>query len=523
MYRLSKRSSTYYFNAHIPVDLLLHFDSSKISKSLKTSDKHEALRLAAIMNADLEQKFAKLRTGLAPSVDKAHCSVPLLTREDVTAICGRWETAMLEVDDREREGGFEYGEIGETFEERIDRLSEYEQAIRHALGRGQKDFSASALQDWLRLNKIDITESDPLYPGLQIEFLKFAARAAGKQLERAQGVEHVTPIAPIIQRSKISSSHHLSDLLDKWKAIDDTRPVGTILDYEQAAKSLTAFLHNKPATQIMTENIEDWLGSLNLHYRTLEKKLGIIRTLYNTGITARMLKENPAHGIKIKKPSRVTEAPRTPYSHEELNVIFSSPIYTQGFRMEGGGGEAAAWLPLLALLTGARLEELAQLRVEDIKNHPEHGPYLSITVAAGRIKNEGSIRDVPIHSELIRAGFLREVERLKAAGQVRVFPLVDSKGKKGVLSAAWSKWWGRWNDKLGITDSHKVFHGFRHGFVDACTEAEIQEVVRFSITGHVGKMDDGRKYGTGIPLGIKLKAVRKVRYPGVVIPVVLPE
>ena len=33
---------------------------------------------------------------------------------------------------------------------------------------------------------------------------------------------------------------------------------------------------------------------------------------------------------------------------------------------KGGAGEAAYWLPLLALFTGARLEELAQLRVSDL-------------------------------------------------------------------------------------------------------------------------------------------------------------
>ena len=35
-------------------------------------------------------------------------------------------------------------------------------------------------------------------------------------------------------------------------------------------------------------------------------------------------------------------------------MIFNTPVFTKGERPEGGQGNAAFWLPLLALFTGAR-------------------------------------------------------------------------------------------------------------------------------------------------------------------------
>lgn len=67
-----------------------------------------------------------------------------------------------------------------------------------------------------------------------------------------------------------------------------------------------------------------------------------------------------------------------------MRAIFASPLYTGArgakARPEPGGFlafDACHWLPLLGHLTGARLEELAQLRPEDVM--PEPVPHLVLT------------------------------------------------------------------------------------------------------------------------------------------------
>jgi len=69
--------------------------------------------------------------------------------------------------------------------------------------------------------------------------------------------------------------------------------------------------------------------------------------------------------MKIEAP-KVEAERRLAYDLEDLKVIFGCPVFTQGLRPRAGGGEAAKWLPLLALFTGARMEELGQLLVADV-------------------------------------------------------------------------------------------------------------------------------------------------------------
>lgn len=76
------------------------------------------------------------------------------------------------------------------------------------------------------------------------------------------------------------------------------------------------------------------------------------------------------------------------------------------------------WLMPLGLFTGARLNELCQLRAHDVIQDI-HGIDLIIINANGfnkSLKNEQSAREIPICSKLIQMGFLDFVEERRQAG-----------------------------------------------------------------------------------------------------------
>ena len=180
-------------------------------------------------------------------------------------------------------------------------------------------------------------------------------------------------------------------------------------------------------------------------------------------------------------------------------------------------------MPLLALFTGARLEELGQLRVDDVRE--ENGCwYFNITDLGEnqQVKTATSRRRVPVHSQLIRAGLLLYWQDLRGRGEARLFPDLNS-GIKGKVTASWSKWWGRYlRNVIGITDKRLVFHSFRHTFKDACRDAAIDEAIHDALTGHAGG-GVGRKYGGRYPLVPLNQAMEKLDYKGLSVPVVMAD
>jgi integrase len=239
--------------------------------------------------------------------------------------------------------------------------------------------------------------------------------------------------------------------------------------------------------------------------------------------------KNPAVGMK--PPGWKRTHSRLPFSSTELQRIFSAPIFI--------GCESAAkwwepgkvvaederyWIPLLGWYSGARPAELGQLLVSDIKHHGSItyfeintiNPHSDDPEDAKRVKTWSSERVIVVHPDLIRFGFLDYVERIRRAGHKHLFPgLVNEKGE--VQTDAFSKWFARFLERLGITDRRKVFYSFRHGFEDALRDAERDAEMRNVIMGHADKATRAR-YGRGHLISEVHKAVRRIKFEGVDLP-----
>jgi integrase len=250
---------------------------------------------------------------------------------------------------------------------------------------------------------------------------------------------------------------------------------------------------------------------------TARKNIGALSALLQMAADDELVPTNVARGVKPRGAKVKTEA-RLPYDANDLQRILAGPVHANGERPQGGAGEAAFWLPLLALWTGARLEELGQLRPEDVR-HAEGGIlYLEITDRGEgtSVKTASSRRRVPIHDELIRLGFLDYVCQCRTAGHDRLFPELRRSGH-GRWTPAWSQWWGRYCRRvLKLTDNRKVFHSFRHSFKDACRACGITEEIHDALTGHSGGGGVGRGYGARqFPLGPLVEAMKRLRYVGI--------
>ncbi|MBB4261400.1 MULTISPECIES: site-specific integrase [unclassified Bradyrhizobium] len=201
----------------------------------------------------------------------------------------------------------------------------------------------------------------------------------------------------------------------------------------------------------------------------------------------------------------------------DLKTIFASPVYANNDRPTGGGGEAAFWFPLIGLLSGMRLDEIAQLRICDLrKDEDTKRWYFDIDRTGGRsTKTNSSIRHVPLHRELKRIGLLKYREALLKQGaslESPLWPEVNAEGER-TRSSAWSKWFGRYlRSTCGVADTAKVFHSFRHTFKRMTRDAGIPEEMHDALTGH-SSGGVGRSYGKGFSLKPLAKAIDEVQAP----------
>lgn len=324
---------------------------------------------------------------------------------------------------------------------------------------------------------------------------------------------------------EVPEHDRLAALHEYWRSLSPGRPERTVVEFELTAHSFDKVIGVgiSRMTRADVSRYRDHLLKQGLQPATVIKRLGHLSAMVQTYVDAGRLERNVA--LRMRVPRSDTTRTRLPFGDEQLQSVFASPIYTQGRRYKAGGGEAAAWLPPLALATGGRLEELGQLRVRDIQRHRTHGALIHITGdgVITRVKNKGSNRIVPVHPELVRIGFLRYVDAMSRQGQEWLFPELRA-DRFGHRTGNFTKWWHRHlRDPEGcnVQDGRLVFHSFRHTFKTLCRLAKVPEDVHDALTGHRSVSSVGRGYGV-VPVELLVDAMKSIRLP-VDLPVIVAE
>jgi integrase len=237
---------------------------------------------------------------------------------------------------------------------------------------------------------------------------------------------------------------------------------------------------------------------------TVKKQVNAIGTLLAWCVNNGYLEDNPAKDLTVSSTKSRSASRRLPYTAAELKKLFAG---LEEFKVTA---PEKYWIPLLAAYTGARMEELGQLRVADIRKQRSIDFIDINTEDEGKhLKTASARREVPLHPALIERGFLTYVKGRERTKDDRLFPNLEP-DREGRLTNRFSKWFTRYRRKCGVNRPGKVFHSFRHTFKKACREAGVEEEVHDAITGHSGG-GVGRSYG-GVPLVAKSKALRKMRY-----------
>ena len=208
-------------------------------------------------------------------------------------------------------------------------------------------------------------------------------------------------------------------------------------------------------------------------------------------------------------PAGVPEVERRAMSPDELTTIF------RALSLIRDDEPHHFWVPAIAAYTGARAGEICQLRAEDVVD-VNGVACLNLTrfdpsgraVKDKKFKNRNSERIVPLHRELLDAGFQNFVETCDPKG--RLFPALKP-SSSGSYSHNFSKWFGRFMDRVGLPDPSLVFHSFRHGFRDACRDADIHDETADALGGWAS-INQGQKYGNRGKVPNLHRALKKIGY-----------
>lgn len=316
--------------------------------------------------------------------------------------------------------------------------------------------------------------------------------------------------APTEAATDIADRDPYSALFELWQLSSKKRRATTIEEYGRVFNTFAQSVCNKALADLSRRDVvafRDALLTQGQSTTTTNHKIGILKTIFRTAVDYELVAVNPA--VDVRTQTTAGPKPRVAFTADDLNRLFQSEIYTEGKRPVGGGRDAAYWLPLLALYTGARVEELAQLMVGDVRYADGQGHYLYISDEAkhAKLKNASSKRRIPVHPLLDACGFVDYAQRQKASGLL--FPHLKP-NPRSKLGGYFSSFFSHYlRHTVGITDARKVFHSFRHTFKDACRAVGIEEAVHDALTGHTTAAAS-RKYGNDLyPLAPLFEAIEE--------------
>ena len=241
---------------------------------------------------------------------------------------------------------------------------------------------------------------------------------------------------------------------------------------------------------------------------TIARKLSTLHHFIKWSVNNDHLAVDIMAGLAL--PAKLVSSSRTlkeGFSDAELERIVNN---LHSFKLLGETVKLEfRWLILLLMHTGCRVTEVLQLPTTDVQQ--EQGIWFLDIVGTGegrQLKNRASIRQVPIHSNLIKAGFL---DWYQAQTDKRLFPELFP---YGAVQASLT--FTRLLKKLKIKRPAVTLHSLRHTMTIKLERARVHYSLMRRLLGHaVGKAVEDRVYLGSLKYSVKelSEALESVNFP----------
>ena len=234
------------------------------------------------------------------------------------------------------------------------------------------------------------------------------------------------------------------------------------------------------------------------------------QAIYNRG--------NPCAGLYRRYPHRFSSRV-LPFGIDELNAVFRGSLYA-GLTYEQRTRPydhdwkiTLAWVVSILLFSGLRTAEACQLWVDDIRREAGIWYFDINDRNTRRLKTRASVRKVPVHSELLRCGFVDYLSWMSEHPSGQMFPYLppgstdqDFYQRVGLRLRAYSL-------ALGF-NGERSCRSLRKNFGTALELARVPESEAAQVLGHKKISLAYSVYSLGLDLPRLQDVIESVRYDG---------
>jgi len=569
----------WYFNMRVPKDLIPTLKLKVIKKSLSCTHLKTAKILVKVLSSRMERLFLLVRCGLVND-DEVYRLIEefkhdrLRELDDLRLSEGYGVPDEEDMNDPEIEPAFRYGQEYLNYDEMREQFG-------RALVLNDLKVAEDEVNELLEKKGVILDKASTTYKKLCREMLKVWVYIADIEQQRIVGnfnneydlgqkrisLSPATPTGqPDLSRATVTSvvsndvdessqkdmllSEALEEFIREKRSQEENPNEETYDEYRSIHKIFRDWVGDVPLRQLERRKRRPFIEFAEI-LKELPKNMNVIKEYRGKPVreVLEMVKDRPdvkrisgstkqkymirvhalmawceEHGYidhnyasnLAKKPSREEEL-RLPYSIEQLQRLLDSPVYhTPLPTLEAH----KFWIPLIALFTGMRMNEICQLHLEDIrfiKNY--HCIDINKKTPDKKVKSKAGRRIIPIHPTLIDIGFLRYVEHIRKEdlkdknGYERLWPGLRYEHKN--YKHRFSKWYAGYCDDH-VTDDHKIdFHSFRHTFISNLeNEGGVHDSHVAGLVGHTHKTITFKVYGHGYEPQHLVDIMSKLNYKG---------
>jgi integrase len=494
------KTKMFWIRRRVPAEIASVVKKRLIQKSLGTKDRRLAETLYFEQMGDLTRAW----TGLASRGQS-------LSERSIRGLAG--EFYRFTVQAHQDNPGDPKRWDGEVSKNRVQLTME-----RIIPGRPRKLFPkiTSAMDDFLHSRGVDyqprhhIALASAFLDAQTLAYRHLSEMARGNfgELEEARKfpiLENVGALGTRVSRQGNMPKAAYLSVATHWEEYVKASGIslGTQKRFRPIILKFSAHIGNENLSQATDRQIEDWIEKLkseNLTHKTIsEAYLSAVRAFYAYGVRKKFIGANPFKGVSLEKPKITISKAKRPQglTDEESRLVLSETLRDPDSRLSPKMAAARRWIPWICAYTGSRVNEVTQLRKEDVSARKIGDLVIwviEITPDAGTVKDREA-RDVPLHPHLIEQGFGDWV-RQQGSGPLFYNPVRPRGGsvfnppyrKVGEKLAEWVR-------DIGVSDERVASnHGWRHRLNTVSRRIRIVPEIRDSIVGHAPRTV-GEGYG----------------------------